>query len=73
MKKLYHKFIIQKSNGKPIDPLAQYFVLRIDTDHAARRAMLTYADEIAKQDDPAFANQITEWVAKFDKVAGEMF
>ncbi|KKL93314.1 hypothetical protein LCGC14_1875890, partial [marine sediment metagenome] len=41
MKELYSKYKIQKMNGKPIDPNAQYFVLRLDTDPAARAAMLT--------------------------------
>ncbi|KKM14561.1 hypothetical protein LCGC14_1704870, partial [marine sediment metagenome] len=29
MKELYSKYKIQKMNGKPIDPNAQYFVLRL--------------------------------------------
>lgn len=67
MKKLYCKFAIQKLNDKPIDPLAQYFALRIDNDSAARIALLVYANEMAKQGELEFANQLTEWVAKFDK------
>ncbi|MEH2102548.1 MAG: hypothetical protein V7K76_22910 [Nostoc sp.] len=32
---LFGKYIIQKADGTPIDPSAQYFVLRPDTDTAA--------------------------------------
>lgn len=73
MRKLYHKFEIEKVNGTPIDPLAQYFVLRIDTDHAARVALLVYANEMVRQGEIDFANQLTEWVARYEKQAEEMF
>jgi len=73
MKKLYRKFEIQKTNGDPVDPLAQYFVLRIDTDYAARVALLAYAVEMAKQGEIEFANQLSEWVAQFKEQAEEMF
>lgn len=71
MKKLYRKFDIQKTDGTPIDPLAQYFVLRIDTSHASRIAMLAFAGEMAKQGEIDFANQLNKWVAQFEK--DEMF
>lgn len=62
MKKLYGKYDIKKANGQPIDPKAEYFVLRIDGDHpAARAAMLTYANEI-EATEPVFAAQIRRWV-----------
>lgn len=73
MKKLYCKFNIEKTDGTPTDPLARYFVLRIDTDHAARAALLTYANEMVKQGEIEFANQLTEWVAGYEKQAEEMF
>ena len=51
------KYIIQKSNGDPISPNAEYFVLRLDdngsdTDHiwACRRAIVLYAYELYMRD-----------------------
>lgn len=50
---LHRRYIIQKASGEPVDPRAEYFVLRTDKyagdqRHAAacRKALLTYADEI---------------------------
>lgn len=58
---IYKKYKITKSSGEPVDPNAQYFVLRIDTDPAARAALLAYADQI--QDTlPEFAEQLRNWV-----------
>ena len=45
-KGLYGKYIIKKADGTPIDPNAQYFILRVDTDIHARRALRTYAKSI---------------------------
>jgi hypothetical protein len=51
-KGLYGKYIIQKANGKPIDPEAEFFVLRLDPlgemNHvkACRKAVQVYANEI---------------------------
>lgn len=51
------KYIIQKSNGDPVSPNAEYFVLRLDNngsdpDHiwACRRAIVLYAYELYMQD-----------------------
>jgi hypothetical protein len=63
MRKLYRKYEIKKTNGEPVDQNAQYFVLRIDTDPAARAALLTYAEEISNE-EPEFATQLRAWVAK---------
>lgn len=65
MKKLYRKFEIAKTDGTPVDPDAQYFVLRIDTDPAARVALLAYAGEMMKNGEVEFSNQIVEWVGRF--------
>lgn len=43
---LFRKYLIHKADGSPVDPNADYFVLRLDTDPAARAAALTYAREI---------------------------
>ena len=61
-KGLYNKYRIEKASGEPIDPKAQYFVLRIDTDLAAKKAMLTYADEMKKGGEIDFAHHIWKWV-----------
>lgn len=37
------KYIIQKASGKPIDPEADYFVLRLDKDPYALDALYMYA------------------------------
>ena len=44
---LYDKYIITKTDGSPVDPHAQYFVLRIDTDPCARLALDHYAQYLA--------------------------
>ena len=40
---LHEKYTIGKVDGTDIDPDAKYFVLRLDTDLAARKALLVYA------------------------------
>lgn len=37
------KYIIQKASGKPVDPDAEYFVLRLDKDPYALDALYGYA------------------------------
>ncbi|MGX2038772.1 hypothetical protein ACWJKU_01380 [Methylocaldum sp. MU1018] len=50
---LYRKYIVQKADGAPVDPAAEYFVLRLDVNgkdprhiRACRIAVLAYANEI---------------------------
>ncbi len=69
MSKLFGKYIIQKADGSPVDSDAQYFVLRLDTDSAARRAALRYAS-IISPDDPEFAEEIFQWVIRCERKAG---
>jgi hypothetical protein len=59
---LYHKYIILRADGEPVDPPANYFVLRLDTDWAARQAMLTYAAAVAAE-NPILSAEILAWVA----------
>lgn len=59
--RLYGKYRIAKADGSPIDPDAQYFVLRIDTDQAAREALKTYAEYI-EYDEPDFAAELHRWL-----------
>lgn len=58
---LYGKYHIAKADGSPIDPNAKYFVLRIDTDQAAREALKTYANYI-EYDEPEFAAELRQWL-----------
>ena len=57
---LYNKYTITKTDGTPVDPNAQYFVLRIDTDPAARVALIHYA---YAQEDLVFREQLLQWAA----------
>ena len=54
---LRDKYIISKINGKPIDPEAEYFVLRYDVDSHARKALQVYADSV-RDDNPELADDI---------------
>lgn len=56
---VFGKYIIAKADGSPIDPEACYFVLRLDTDEAARFAALEYA---RRCDNRALAHDITKAV-----------
>lgn len=58
---LYGKYRIAKADGTPTDPKAQYFVLRIDTDQAARMALQTYANYV-EHDSPALADDLRQWL-----------
>ena len=61
MSNLFNKYQIEKTDGSPVDPEAQYFVLRVDTDPAARYAVLQYASYIGAS-DPEFADELRRWV-----------
>ncbi|MCE5185042.1 MAG: hypothetical protein LLF76_02830 [Planctomycetaceae bacterium] len=54
---LRHKYIIQKVDGSRIDPNADYFVLRLDTDPHARKAFRAYAESV-QADNQQFAGDI---------------
>lgn len=58
---ILNKYIVTKTDGSPVDPNARYFVLRIDTDEAARSAALTYATAIEAA-DPVLADQLRQLV-----------
>ena len=40
---IYGKYLVEKSDGSPVDPKAIYFTLRLDTDPHARAAVRAYA------------------------------
>lgn len=61
---LYGKYIVTKANGDPVDPEAEYLVLRIDKDPGARWAAETYADYIQSQ-MPELAADIRERVRQY--------
>ena len=60
---LYHKYKIVKTSGEPIEPDAQYFVLRVDTDVHARLALRTYALSVSRT-NPILAAEIIDWLAE---------
>lgn len=62
--RLFGKYIIQKSDGTPVDRHAAYFVLRLDADPAARHAMRAYARAI-KKESPDLAADIARWLWDF--------
>ena len=66
MSELFPKYNVTKNDGSPVDPNAQYFVLRIDTDPAARKAVLRYSSYISPI-DPEFAEQLYQWVMQYEK------
>lgn len=66
MAELYSKYIIIKTDGSPIDEKADYFVLRLDTDPAAREAMLKYA-EIIRSKNEEFSKEIEDRVWNYMK------
>lgn len=43
------KYIISKTSGKPTDPKADYFVLRLDKDPHAIKALVAYADSVQSE------------------------
>ena len=63
MSNLYNKYVVTKADGSSVDPEAQYFILRIDTDPAARYALNAYALHIFK-DNPQFAGELLAWIEK---------
>ena len=60
---VYGKYIISKVSGEPVDPEAQYFVLRLDTDDAAVEAARTYAvHSMAYGGNQYFGKALLEWI-----------
>ena len=59
---IYNKYIVSKVAG-PMEPGAEYFVLRIDSDPHARAAIKAYAQSIQKE-NPNLAFDLLRKVAK---------
>ena len=60
-KGLYGKYIIEKSDGTPVDSSAFYFVLRCDKDEHALAALEAYALS-CQDDDSLLAKQLMDYV-----------
>lgn len=50
----------------PVDPNAKYFVLRIDVDPHARKALEVYRDSVF-EDNPEFAEDINRWLLETER------
>jgi len=61
MMKIFGKYTVGKSDGTPVDPQAQYFVLRLDTDPHARVAARAYASSI-QSEDPLLSAEMMAWI-----------
>lgn len=62
---LFTKYVVSKANGEPVDPKADYFVLRLDTDESARSAARLYAEDI-KDRLPALAEELIDKLDWYD-------
>jgi hypothetical protein len=65
-KGLYHKYVVSKRDGSPVDPKADYFVLRLDTDRAARRSAEFYAAYVS-EDNPQIARDLRERCERYEE------
>jgi len=52
------KYHLTKADGSPVDPQAIYFVLRLDEDPCARRALAVYADAVSVAGNPNFGAEL---------------
>ena len=62
---IYGKYRVTKADGAPVDPKAQYFVLRLDTDSAARAAARMYAQTI-RRNNPTLASDLIRMCDEYD-------
>ena len=60
---LDNKYIITKKDGRPTDPNAVYFVLRLDKDPHALNAINTYLNSVRK-DNPELARDLCSVVTE---------
>ena len=66
MSKLYNKYTITKNNGVSVDPEAEYFVLRLDSDPIALYALKKYA-EAAKIEDPDLSKDLLKRIHYYNE------
>lgn len=65
---LYHKYKIERKDGEPLDPWGNYFVLRIDKDIAAQKAIHLYSQEITnKQLSKDLQDQLKKYEYNFNE------
>ena len=68
--RLEKKFIVTKASGEPVDPKADYLVLRIDNDPAAQAGALAFANAVYK-DAPELAMDIITRVYRYMKQSAQ--
>jgi hypothetical protein len=60
-----NRYTVSKTSGEPIDPEAQYFVLRVDKDPHALLALSAYALSLESAgENLALAEDLYEWIAR---------
>lgn len=65
MKGLYQKYSISRTDGSPMDPNSDYFVLRVDKDSHARKALRVYAENI-KDENPILSRDIFKMLRTYE-------
>lgn len=63
---LYRKYRVEKTDDSPVDPDAEYFVLRLDTDANARIAAQVYA-ALIEQTQPLLSEQLKAQVNRLEE------
>lgn len=61
------KYIITKKSGKPINPNADYFVLRVDKDPHALVALESYANSV-KVDNMELYNDLIQKINEYKRL-----
>ncbi len=69
MQGYFGKYKIEKADGTPIDPNADYFVLRLDTDPDARAALRLYAKRVYRY-NPVLARDLLFKLESYKKGTG---
>jgi len=62
---LYGKYKIEKADGSPMDPDADYFFLRLDKDPHALVALSAYAESI-KKENPQLCEDLKRKVKEYN-------
>ena len=68
-KGLYRKYVVTKANGKPIDPNAEFLVLRLDGGQyvtACRDAARRFAASVERQNS-VLSRDIIAWLAVLEE------
>lgn len=63
---LYRKYEVRKGDGRPVDPEAVYFTLRLDTDRHARVAARAYAAS-CREEAPELAEDLEELLREWEE------